>query len=224
MFGQLAKDVVSPAPAGMDRKRSEGCNRVRGFPRTRGDGPEVLEGMGSDTRFPPHPRGWTLPVHKLHLLRVVSPAPAGMDLRRARPGRSASRFPRTRGDGPFWKVLVTALTMFPPHPRGWTRRDLGVGDVLGVSPAPAGMDPGRRPASRGSRCPSRPVRLSAPPAVLTQPNSTDGLRTDYPRSSTPASLPAPPAPGSPPPRQPPRSPHSRAPSPPTPSVRQTHRT
>ena len=54
-------DRGSPAPAGM----VPGCTRpwatCGGFPRTRGDGPEVNGQTLKPTKVPPHPRGWSLP-------------------------------------------------------------------------------------------------------------------------------------------------------------------
>ena len=52
-------------------------------------------------------------------------------------------FPRTRGDGPEAAVPRALREWFPPHSRGWTAlRQSGRHPEI-VSPALAGMDPGR---------------------------------------------------------------------------------
>ncbi len=115
----------SPAHAGMAPKpRSCSTNRKR-FPRTRGDGPKVYisaVGNGSFTiaRFPrtrgdgpagevrpfqpisvpPHTRGWPLVDRLPGVTWDGSPAHAGMAPAEAGLLRAATRFPRTRGDGP----------------------------------------------------------------------------------------------------------------------------
>ena len=57
----------------------------------------------------------------------------------SRVGRAC--FPRTRGDGPFTSPGTIAASTFPPHARGWTRRNANVRIRAAVSPARAGMDP-----------------------------------------------------------------------------------
>ena len=96
----LWKEAVSPAHAGMDRYSSRLATTWAGFPRTRGDGPQVTGLQAQVDTFPPHTRGWTL----LSLPRLrsegVSPAHAGMDRRAAPIGRFRRGFPRTRGMDP----------------------------------------------------------------------------------------------------------------------------
>ena len=56
--GDVAEGV-SPARAGMDRRRFSVTGSTCRFPRTRGDGPiRGAKGIGPKT-FPPHARGWT---------------------------------------------------------------------------------------------------------------------------------------------------------------------
>ena len=161
---------VSPARAGMDR-RGGGCSATAsGFPRTRGDGPSVQEGLGTLVPFPPHARGWTRVGRLVRKPDTVSPARAGMDPVVATEIPRMKRFPRTRGDGPFgWECLpqrptfpphvprtrgdgpVSATRLlprqpFPPHARGWTAVPVPVVAPDEVSPARAGMDP--RPETR----------------------------------------------------------------------------
>ncbi len=166
----LYKDqAVSPARAGMDPWPSRQTPTRRCFPRTRGDGPRDslalhLPGMS----FPPHARGWTCIGGQQFNDIEVSPARAGMDLGVSRDSGGASRFPRTRGDGPLSSGTMSWTAKFPPHARGWTPscrasvrgwihlsfpRTRGDGpsdpamtvDGKRVSPARAGMD---RTASR----------------------------------------------------------------------------
>ena len=52
----------------------------------------------------------------------------------------ATRFPRTRGDGPAIARWHAGDPRFPPHTRGWTVRAAPRSGSNGVSPAHAGMD------------------------------------------------------------------------------------
>ena len=54
------------------------------------------------------------------------------------------RFPRTRGDGPVVLSDNDTAKLFPPHARGWTYWTSWRRGSVSVSPARAGMDPGRR--------------------------------------------------------------------------------
>src|SRR5690606_18427664 len=56
---ELQAAAVSPAYAGIDPRRRDVCVHARGFPRIRGDRPD-LPGSGHPTcTFPPHTRGST---------------------------------------------------------------------------------------------------------------------------------------------------------------------
>ena len=124
---------VSPAHAGMDpRLCAAGPLRPR-FPRTRGDGPCMHPMMGKMGLFPPHTRGWTVETEKMNHKKRVSPAHAGMDPERCRPGIRRRCFPRTRGDGPRHQAARTVM--------------------LQVSPAHAGMDRTWRRRARTPRFP-----------------------------------------------------------------------
>ena len=70
------------------------------------------------------------------------PAHAGMDPSRRLDGRSASRLPRTRGDGPRGITLRRTPAMASPHTRGWTVQDRRRAPRDPGFPAHAGMDPG----------------------------------------------------------------------------------
>ncbi len=91
---------VFPARAGMDRRYRPRRTCPASFPRTRGDGPYRLPYSLAHPAFSPHARGWTAYVAARLAWEAVFPARAGMD--RTRPSNliTASRFPRTRGDGP----------------------------------------------------------------------------------------------------------------------------
>ena len=127
VVGMVALEDVSPAHAGMDRRRFQWRCRTRGFPRTRGDGPSRSSTRNGPRGFPPHTRGWTsLGGSGAHPLGV-SPAHAGMDLQPERAVLPQHRFPRTRGDGPLVELDQNTEEWFPPHTRGWTV-SLVVGD------------------------------------------------------------------------------------------------
>ena len=146
--------IVSPAPAGIDRIRGTDAALQPGLPRTRGDRPQGLSRQFAVTTSPPHPRGSTHRQGGQHSAERVSPAPAGIDPTPARPESSRKCLPRTRGDRPYAAVPPAAGTASPPHPRGSTLAfELSV-DGIGVSPAPAGIDP--RPGSAGRLQPRLP--------------------------------------------------------------------
>ena len=171
----LRPEHVSPALAGMDPGSARAGSGSRRFPRTRGDGPGIPWLPRWPAWFPPHSRGWTHTPRDGAPRRHVSPALAGMDPHP--PGRRtpAPRFPRTRGDGPPASLLEGRRCRFPPHSRGWTPSHRGAGELQGVSPALAGMDPElsswplrdpRFPRTRGdgpSSIQARHSRSSFPP-------------------------------------------------------------
>ena len=113
---------VSPARAGMDLSLFPAIPRRQGFPRTRGDGPQLVPRDPASPRFPPHARGWTLDGDAQNPTWCL-------------------RFPRTRGDGPGQALQLTATITFPPHARGWTFMGTRHTERGKVSPARAGMDP-----------------------------------------------------------------------------------
>ena len=145
-------DSVSPAHAGMDPvERSDTGTRAR-FPRTRGDGPVGTLLPGRTAMFPPHTRGWTASGDRTVRRRSVSPAHAGMDLGHGQPMPPPTSFPRTRGDGPAPRSECSTGTSFPPHTRGWTVDHIDGDPRNRVSPAHAGMDPGRPSGVRVEPC------------------------------------------------------------------------
>ena len=130
-----------PAHAGMDPSASGWSRRCGGLPRTRGDGPASGLAGGQQAGAPPHTRGWTLVDYKGRGVRAGSPAHAGMDPKPATHGRSRSRLPRTRGDGPSVHDPRLLALAAPRHTRGWTRYGRRVRRRHAGSPAHAGMDP-----------------------------------------------------------------------------------
>ena len=150
--GRAVADAVSPAGAGMDRRRSRRRRGRGGFPRRRGDGPHVMGRAADLIWFPPQARGWTAHYSAAASPSAVSPAGAGMDRIRAFCARAHSGFPRRRGDGPHRAVKTVNATMFPPQARGWTVGYRRRGEHHGVSPAGAGMDPPHAVASRRPDC------------------------------------------------------------------------
>ncbi len=112
----------SPAPAGMVPTPIRHKSRGRGFPRTRGDGPDRARGPPSGAVVPPHPRGWSPYQPPAWARAWGSPAPAGMVPRWRSWSRFSLGFPRTRGDGPEAGGMAGDDYPVPPHPRGWSRR------------------------------------------------------------------------------------------------------
>ena len=99
--GALAEgEEVSPAGAGMHRRPSGPRLCWRRFPRRRGDAPPTSVIGTSGGRFPPQARGCTEDPLAGQVRSFVSPAGAGMHLRRAPPPADGVGFPRRRGDAP----------------------------------------------------------------------------------------------------------------------------
>ena len=143
--------TVSPARAGMDPHATARSRPGPRFPRTRGDGPFSSRRAFFSAAFPPHARGWTLPAPGRGARLPVSPARAGMDPSCPWARCAASRFPRTRGDGPDRGAAIDPPRWFPPHARGWTVASSSRARDRTVSPARAGMDPGDRRRGLGVR-------------------------------------------------------------------------
>ena len=119
---------VSPARAGMDRNTPTASAYWRSFPRTRGDGPNLPSTTGIAFTFPPHARGWTRNWSRIRCGKSVSPARAGMDPKLVKDKMREKCFPRTRGDGPPIGTAPPERLGFPPHARGWTRRQARGGE------------------------------------------------------------------------------------------------
>ncbi len=101
-------------------------------------------GVDSFKRVPPHPRGWSRCGSRPEPGCRGSPAPAGMVPGPLAPTSRYRRFPRTRGDGPYFSHGRWTNAPVPPHPRGWSRRGAVRHARLCGSPAPAGMVPARQ--------------------------------------------------------------------------------
>ena len=158
-----------PAHAGMDRKtvspptrgwtercyptvrRSTACS---GFPRPRGDGPDLHAGEPGSAGVSPPTRGWTAVRMPLSFVKRGFPAHAGMDPCCTTEASERLWFPRPRGDGPDACASPMQTVMVSPPTRGWTLhkyRDYLSGEGF---PAHAGMDLlGFGAAGRGRRFP-----------------------------------------------------------------------
>ena len=132
---------ASPALAGMDPRTDSRPEPRGGFPRARGDGPFHAASPFCLILLPPRSRGWTLRVGAADRDVGASPALAGMDLTRTARSRWRISFPRARGDGPDFSVMVDFRLKLPPRSRGWTRRWPVLLSAADASPALAGMDP-----------------------------------------------------------------------------------
>src|SRR5690606_27759313 len=102
---------VSPAYAGIDRRRLRLRRRPRRFPRIRGDRPQLQTLALQRIAFPPHTRGSTLARRHPCRWHSVSPAYAGIAPAAISYASPAAGFPRIRGDRP-WSWLV-ARGCFP---------------------------------------------------------------------------------------------------------------
>ena len=122
----------------------------RRFPRTRGDGPYLGPGRYKSESVPPHPRGWSAARRAASCALAGSPAPAGMVPVLPPSMHPDCRFPRTRGDGPFFNDSRFYPLTVPPHPRGWSPGRRLRDRSRDGSPAPAGMVPRSLARPRGS--------------------------------------------------------------------------
>ena len=97
--GTRDQAAASPARAGMDPATFSPSVRPRCFPRTGGDGPEMMSSHRLLVKLPPHGRGWTCVSSWIRALSCASPARAGMDRLGVKFATGYERFPRTGGDG-----------------------------------------------------------------------------------------------------------------------------
>ena len=131
---------VFPAGAGMDLSVIDAWECASGFPRRRGDGPQICEDALPRMMFSPQARGWTDSGPVAEPVDRVFPAGAGMDRRGGVEGGGQHRFPRRRGDGPSPVGARSHRSWFSPQARGWTRAPASPRRRRGVFPAGAGMD------------------------------------------------------------------------------------
>ena len=138
-----------PAHAGMDPRAGKPTGMRVWFPRTRGDGPNVIGAPFQNVEVSPHTRGWTLRVGVAGGGGCGFPAHAGMDPPPAQQYAVRSWFPRTRGDGPRRPPSTAMPVGVSPHTRGWTCDPTCLRPGQAGFPAHAGMDPSaRRSASK----------------------------------------------------------------------------
>ena len=129
----------SPAHAGMARPGSYPRGNNQGFPRPRGDGPQVGELVSDTVEVPPPTRGWPQPGSQPTSRAVGSPAHAGMARLRKLSAPPRPRFPRPRGDGPDQVIPAGTQVAVPPPTRGWPWSTSSARASGGGSPAHAGM-------------------------------------------------------------------------------------
>ena len=131
--------IVSPAGAGMHLTLLLLAVTRAGFPRRRGDAPDLSNPGPPDPRFPPQARGCTLYRAAVPTHGAVSPAGAGMHLADVRGRGYRIGFPRRRGDAPPAQASASSAISFPPQARGCTAEIAVSEPVIQVSPAGAGM-------------------------------------------------------------------------------------
>ena len=93
---------VIPSRVGMVRLECRQSGSTYGFPRARGDGPRINNSRLTTQPLSPRAWGWSVRHRGCTFEGVVFPAPVGMVrvIREIPCGRF--RFPRARGDGPFF--------------------------------------------------------------------------------------------------------------------------
>ncbi len=139
VFGGIG--ASPPHPRGSTSAAPSGAKRPPVSPAPAGIDPPVSSRTAPESSSPPHPRGSTLGQVRIDLPAHVSPAPAGIDLTLSADALAQARLPRTRGDRPGRPARRAWQLRSPPHPRGSTLAGAAVDQLLGVSPAPAGIDP-----------------------------------------------------------------------------------
>ena len=151
-----------PAHAGMDPGGTRPTPMIGRLPRTRGDGPLCDTDFLHMDEASPHTRGWTPDTAHDAVTVVGFPAHAGMDPHSTGRSSTATRLPRTRGDGPVEIPLQGLFLRASPHTRGWTRHGPHPRPEARGFPAHAGMDPGKlAPADRPAWLPR--TRGDGPP-------------------------------------------------------------
>ena len=110
-----------PAHAGMDPARHRSRSAHSGFPRPRGDGPLPRGLDEARAEVSPPTRGWTTDSPPLSVSSSGFPAHAGMDPGSGRAHEVDHRFPRPRGDGPWYHPRDSRRSTVSPPTRGWTR-------------------------------------------------------------------------------------------------------
>ena len=138
-----------------------------GFPRARGDAPDLVLRAGQTYQFPPRTRGCTRGRAALGVLVEVFPAHAGMHPGKTHRIFTHPGFPRARGDAPITNYGTRLLKKFPPRTRGCTHVHVGLSGHLSVSPAHAGMHPKRPRRACRRRCFPR-ARGDAPLAFMSR--------------------------------------------------------
>ena len=131
--------TVSPARAGMNRRRGRDTLQGFRFPRTRGDEPPTHEVSQPDVSSFPRTRGDEPTVAiAASTPTAVPPARAGMNRSRLLGQVEQVGSPRTRGDEPIPKVAPSARPQVPPA-------------RAGMNPAPPGLriPPTGSPRTRG---------------------------------------------------------------------------
>ena len=78
--GNAWSATIFPTPVGMDPVKPDQEKADKGFPHTRGDGPDRGGFPCLIFQFSPHPWGWTDEVHIADIQTAVFPTPVGMDL------------------------------------------------------------------------------------------------------------------------------------------------
>ena len=114
----LRRGPVFPAHAGMFRGTPARVMVSRGFPRARGDVPQVKRDLQPVQMFSPRTRGCSAKDILTESCFKVFPAHAGMFRIRPFSGRYRPCFPRARGDVPDGKLEQRLRERFSPRTRG----------------------------------------------------------------------------------------------------------
>ncbi len=153
---RASAEVGSPAHAGIDPGTCSAASGRLRFPRPRGDRPKPVTSARGKVMVPPPTRGSTALLGDLVLVRLGSPAHAGIDPSSKPAPAPPCRFPRPRGDRPLHAPEHYSGFEVPPPTRGSTQHRLRQGNLDLGSPAHAGIDPSASAARRRPRRFPRP--------------------------------------------------------------------
>ena len=117
---QINYTSIFPAYAGVNLLRLFFTMMRYNIPRIRGGEPGWVDGIKDTVLYSPHTRGWTCNRHACLLVLVIFPAYAGVNLTEHETYKSTLNIPRIRGGEPKMHYILSCLTTYSPHTRGWT--------------------------------------------------------------------------------------------------------
>ena len=129
---------ITPAYAGKSKTSAVGCPGCRDHPRVCGEKTRPSSVLVADLGSPPHVRGKGLEKLAHERRRGITPACAGKRKRPKRWVRPPKDHPRVCGEKAAICTAYGKVLGSPPRVRGKAGRQLGIGGLVGITPACAG--------------------------------------------------------------------------------------